>query len=96
MDTANIVGSIDNLNALPYLALIAAMSVTAASLIIVFVSHYCQIPGSLVISVLIAVGFITATYASMIYDIKQTPLTEILVGGLATALGGVVAHWMGR
>lgn len=87
---------IDNLQAFPYLALIAAMAVMAASLIIIWVTNHFQINGGLVVSIIIVVGFVTATYASMIYDIKQTPLTEILVGGLATALGGVVAHYLGR
>lgn len=94
--TDNIVGSIDNLNSLPYLALIAAMSVATVSTIIIWIVKRFEIEGALAISILLVVGFITATYASMIYKIEQTPLTEILVGALATALGGVVAHWMGR
>lgn len=94
--TDNVIGSIDNLNALPYLALIASMSVAAISTLIIWIIRKFEIDGAMAISIILVVGFITATYASMIYKIEQTPLTEILVGALATALGGVVAHWMGR
>jgi len=93
----NIPGMIDNLNTMPYLALIAAMAVMTASGILYSITRtYSIIDGALIISLIIAIGFITATFASMIYDIKQTPLTEILVGALAAALGGIVAHYMGR
>jgi len=92
----NIPGMIDNLNAMPFLALIAAMAVMGASAILVTVARYFdQTGGGLLIATVIVVGFITGTFASMIYDIKQTPLTEILVGALAAALGGIVAHYLG-
>jgi 1,4-dihydroxy-2-naphthoate octaprenyltransferase len=89
-------GYIDNLNAMPFLALIAAMCVMAASAVLVMLARYFdRTGGAVTIAIIVVVGFITATYASMIYDIKQTPLTEILVGALAAALGGVVAHYLG-
>jgi uncharacterized membrane protein YeiH len=89
-------GVIDNLNTMPYLALIAAMAVMIASAALVtFARYFDPTRGAVTIAIIVVVGFITATYASMIYDIKQTPLTEILVGALAAALGGVVAHYLG-
>ena len=86
----------DYLLSMPYLALIAAMAVMAASaLLMVCAQRFDPTMGVLTISIILAVAFVTATFASMVYNIQQNPLTEILVGGLATALGGVVAHFLG-
>lgn len=87
----------DYLTSQPYLALTAAMAVMIASAAIITASRYFDpTNGVLTLAVIITVSFVVATYASMIYTINQTPLTEILIGGLATALGAVVAYWMGR
>ena len=88
---------VDYLSSMPFLALYAAMAVMLASAILIVVAHYFdKTGGSLTISIIITVAFVTATYASMVYKIQQTPLTEILVGGLATGLGGVVGFHLGR
>lgn len=87
----------DYLLSQPYLALAAAMAVMGSSAIIIIVArHFDSTNGVLTLAVIITVSFVVATYASLIYNIQQTPLTEILIGGLATALGAVVAYWMGR
>lgn len=87
----------DYLLSQPYLALVASMSVMAASAaLIVVANHFDPTKGVLSLAIIITVSFIVATYASLIYQVQQTPLTEILIGALATALGAVVAYWMGR
>jgi ABC-type Fe3+-siderophore transport system permease subunit len=80
----------------PYIALIAALAVMVMSMVIVWVTIHFHIPPSLILSVLIITAFITATFASMVYQIQQTPLTEILVGSLATAVGAIVAQQFGN
>ena len=61
-----------------------------------FASRFDPTRGFLTMSVLITVAFIGATIASMLYPVPQIATTEMLVGGLATALGAIVAHWLGR
>jgi hypothetical protein len=81
----------------PYLILIAAIAVMFMSITVVVITKYFDgSKGVLAISLLIVMSFILATFASMVYEIKQTPLTEILVGGLATGLGGVISFYLGR
>lgn len=83
--------------AYPFVALVAAMAVVGATLIAVYVANrWDRTGGELTLAVLIVIGTVTAAYASMIYNIQQNPLTEMLVGSLATALGAVMARWMGR
>lgn len=87
----------DYLLAQPYLALGAAMAVMIASACIIAISNrFDSSGGVLTLSTIITIAFVVTTFASLIYDVQQTPLTEILVGGLSTALGGVVAYYMGR
>lgn len=87
----------DYLASQPYLALMAAMAVMVASAVLITASRYFdQTQGILTLAVVITVAFVVATYAAMIYQVQQTPLTEILIGSLSTALGAVVAYWMGR
>jgi len=82
---------------IPYLALIAAMAVMAASALLIAVARYFdRTRGALTLSIIIAVAFVTATFASMVYKIQQTPLTEILVGALAASLGATITYWMSR
>lgn len=76
-------------------ALVAAVSVPIVTGGIMFLARkYDKTTGLLTLSVLIVQGFITAAFASMIYNVPQNPVTEILVGALATSLGAVVAYWM--
>lgn len=87
----------DYLLSQPYLALVASLSVMATSAVLIAVANYFDpTKGVLSLAIIITVSFIVATYAALIYQVQQTPLTEILVGSLATALGAVVAYWMGR
>ena len=75
---------------IPYPAFLTAAGVLAAS------RHMDTTGGLLTISILLILAFIAATFASMIYAIPQVPSTDILVGSLATALGAVVAYWLGN
>lgn len=76
-------------------AFIAAISVAVVTAGIVAVSRkYDHTGGLLTLSCLIVQGFITASFASMIYNVQQNPITEILVGALATSMGAIVAYWM--
>lgn len=87
----------DYLLSQPYLALTAAMAVMLASAgVLAISSRFDNSNGVLTLAIIITVAFVVTTFASLIYNVQQTPLTEILVGGLSTALGGVVAHYMGR
>ena len=52
--------------------------------------------GLLTLSIMIVAAFISVTFTALLYDIKQTPLSEILVGAMATSIGAVIAFWMSR
>lgn len=72
----------------------AALVVIVSAAIVIVARRYDPTEGLLTISILVVAAFITAAFASMIYDVKQTPSTELLLGALATSLGAIVAHWM--
>lgn len=76
-------------------AFVAAVSVAlVTTLLLAVYKKFDRTGGLLTLSVLIVQGFITASFASMIYNVPQNPVTEILIGALATSLGAVVAYWM--
>jgi peptidoglycan/LPS O-acetylase OafA/YrhL len=81
----------------PIIPLIGAIVVGSVGALILIASRYYdrESKGFLTISILIVFAFITATFASMIYSIQLNPITEILVGALATALGAIVSQWGG-
>jgi hypothetical protein len=82
---------------IPYPAFLTAAGVALLAAAILAVSRYMdQTGGLLTISIMLVLAFIASTFASMIYAIPQVPSTEILVGSLATALGAVVAYWLGN
>ena len=75
---------------------IAAITVAAMTVVIVMVARrFDRTGGMLTISILVVQGFITGVYGAMLYEIRQNPITEILVGALATSMGAVIAHWVG-
>jgi len=78
--------------------LIAGIAVGLVVILILVASRYSDqnTKGFLTISLLIVFAFIMAAFASMVYQVPTNPATEILVGALATALGAVVSHWVGR
>src|SRR5215469_12951109 len=79
-----------------FAAFIAAVTVALVTAFIVFIAkRYDPTKGLLTVSILVTQGFVTAAFASMIYDVRQNPITEILVGALATSMGAVIAHWTG-
>lgn len=76
-------------------AFVAALSVAlVTTLLLAVYRKFDRTGGLLTLSILIVQGFITASFASMIYNVPQNPVTEILIGALATSLGAVVAYWM--
>lgn len=80
---------------LPLPALIGAVGTAVLAILIVIVAKkFDSTHGLLTISVMVIMGFITATFASMIYSVPQVPTTEILIGGLSTSVGAVIAYWM--
>ena len=81
----------------PYPAFLTTFGITLVSAIVVAVAHrFDRTHGMLTLSVLITVAFIAATIASMISPVPQVATTEMLIGALATALGAIVALWLGR
>lgn len=50
--------------------------------------------GLLTVSVTILAAFTAILFTGILYGVPQTPLNEIMVGGLATSLGAVIAFWM--
>lgn len=80
---------------LPLPALAGAAGSLLLAMLIIWVSkQFDTTRGLLTISVMILVAFITATFASMIYQVPQVPSTEILIGALATSVGAIIAYWM--
>lgn len=81
----------------PYPAFLSTLGLAAIGAVIVVVARfYDPTTGLLTVSVLIVLATIAATFASFLYEIPQVPSTEILVGALATSLGAIIAHWVGR
>ena len=79
----------------PYPALVTAAGIGVVVAAVLAASHYLDpTHGLLTITLVIVFAFIAVTLATMIYPVPQTPLTEILVGSLATSMGGIVAFWM--
>jgi hypothetical protein len=82
---------------IPYPAFVSTAGLVAITAGLVVITHYFDpTKGLVTLSMVIVVAFVAATIASMIYQIPQVASTEILIGGLATALGATVAYWMGR
>ena len=67
-----------------------------SAVLVWFTGRFDPTHGFLTISILVTVAFIGATIASMLYPVPQIATTEMLIGGLATALGALVATWAGR
>ena len=81
----------------PYPALVTAAGTAGLTMLVVIAAHYFDPSrGLLTLSVLLIIAFIAVTLASMIYSVPQTPTTEILIGGLVSSVGGIVAFWMSR
>lgn len=81
---------------IPFPAFVTAAGAVLLTCLIVVVMHYFDASkGRTTISLLIVIAFVAATFASMIYPTQQTPIVEILIGGLSAALGAVAAHWLG-
>ena len=82
---------------LPYPATVTAVIVAIITIAVVAAARYCDpTRGQLTISVMLVLAFVATTFASILYAVPQIPSTEILVGALATAVGAVVAYWLGR
>lgn len=79
----------------PFPALITAAGSVFFAAVIVIVARYFDVSGGLfTISAMVIIAFIAATIASMVYNVPQTPTTEILVGALATSVGAIIAFWV--
>jgi len=82
---------------IPFSALVGTIIVGFLVVVVLLIAHYADryTKGFLTISVLVMLAFIVAVFASLIYNVPTNPITEILVGALSTALGAIVAHWVG-
>lgn len=82
----------------PVIPFPAAVGATASAILVVLVlsaSRYFDTTGGLLtLSIMVVMAFIQVVFASLIYNVPQTPTTEILVGALATSLGAIIAYWM--
>jgi ABC-type methionine transport system permease subunit len=77
-------------------AFVAAICVALITGVMVVVARkWDRSGGLLTVSILIVQGFITASFGAMIYNVRLNPITDILVGALATSMGAIVAHWTG-
>lgn len=81
----------------PYPGLVTASGVALVSMAVLVASrHFDTTGGLLTLSLLIVLAFIAVSLVSMLYDVPQTPTTEILIGSLATSLGALMSFWMSR
>lgn len=71
-------------------------ALTMAVLVLIAARRFDTTGGLLTLSIMIVAAFISVTFTALLYDIKQTPLSEILVGAMATSIGAVIAFWMSR
>lgn len=74
----------------------AAGTVVLTCLVIVIARYFDHTGGLLTVSILIISAFIGTTFVSLVYTVPQVPITEILVGALATSLGAIITYWMRR
>ena len=82
---------------LPYPALITAAGTATLTVMLLVASHYFDHSGGLLtISIILILAFIAVTLASLIYEVPQNPLTEILIGSLSTSVGAIIAFWMSK
>lgn len=82
---------------IPYPAFLSTLGLALVGCVVVVVaSRYDVTGGLLTVSIMLILATVAATFASFLYEIPQVPSTEILVGALATSLGAIVAHWVGR
>ena len=80
---------------LPLPATLATAGVLMLAVILLLVSHRFDTTGGLLtISLVMLSAFVGVTYTTMLYDVKQTAIMDILVGALATSVGAIVAFWM--
>lgn len=81
----------------PYPAFLSSLGLAlVSSLVLIISQRFDKTDGLLTLSILVVLGTIAATFASMLYNVPQVASTEILIGALATSLGAVVAHWMSK
>ena len=82
--------------AFPLPATLGTLAALLMATLVLIASHRFDSSGGLLtLSIMIVAAFISVTFTSMLYPtVQQTPLTEILVGALATSMGAIVAFWM--
>lgn len=79
----------------PLPATLGTMAALLMAVVVLLASHRFDATGGLLtLSIMIVAAFISVTFTSMLYNIQQTPLTEILIGALSTSVGAIVAFWM--
>jgi hypothetical protein len=82
---------------IPYPAFIATAGVALVAAILVITAKYFDVTeGLLTVSLVVIIAFVAATFASLLYSVPQTPQMELLIGGLATSLGAIIAYWLGK
>ena len=77
--------------------MVTAGGIAVLTILVMIVAHRFDGSGGwFTLSVMMVLGFIAVTLASMIYEVPQTPTTEILLGSMSTSVGAIVAFWMSR
>jgi hypothetical protein len=72
------------------------IAVVLVTMLLVVVSRFDVTGGTLTISLLVVLAFISLVTFCAFFTIPTDAITDASIGGLVAAFGAVIAHWLGR
>jgi hypothetical protein len=72
------------------------VAVALTTVLLIVSSKFDPSGGSLTISLLVVLVFIAATTFCLFFTVPNDEITAGVLGGLITAFGAVVSHWLGK
>ena len=72
------------------------IAVILVTMLLVVVSRWDATGGTLTISLLVILAFISLVTFCAFFTIPTDAITDAAIGGLVAAFGAVIAHWLGR
>jgi uncharacterized BrkB/YihY/UPF0761 family membrane protein len=72
------------------------IAVVLVTMLLVVTSRFDPTAGTLTISLLVVLAFISLVTFCAFFTIPTDAITDAAIGGLVAAFGAVIAHWLGR
>jgi uncharacterized BrkB/YihY/UPF0761 family membrane protein len=72
------------------------IAVVLVTCLLVVTSRFDPTGGTLTISLLVILAFISLVTFCAFFTIPTDAITDAAIGGLVAAFGAVIAHWLGR